>query len=67
VGSASSSEQNERVAAALEQNTQMMAAFVQMMNTIQQRGIPAHIQKYGTGGLIDEVKSGLKFDARYNR
>jgi hypothetical protein len=67
VGSASSSEQNERVAAALEQNTQMMAAFVQMMNTIQQRGIPAHIQKYGSGGLIDEVKSGLKFDQRYNR
>jgi hypothetical protein len=67
VGSASSSEQNERVAAALEQNTQMMAAFVQMMNTIQQRGIRSYIQKYGTGGLIDEVKSGLKFDQRYNR
>jgi hypothetical protein len=60
-------EADARVAAALEQNTQMMAAFVQMMNTIQQRGIPAHIQKYGTGGLIDEVKSGLKFDQRYNR
>jgi hypothetical protein len=60
-------EVDARVAAALEQNTQMMAAFVQMMNTIQQRGIPAHIQKYGTGGLIEEVKSGLKFDQRYNR
>ena len=22
--------------------------------------------KYGTGGLIEEVKSGLKFDKRYN-
>ena len=56
-----------RIAEALDQNTQMMAAFVQMMNTIQQRGISAHIQKYGSGGLIDEVKSGLKFDQRYNR
>ena len=60
-------EQNERIAAALDQNTQMMAAFVQMMTTIQRQGIPAHINKYGTGGLIDEVKSGLKFDAKYNR
>ena len=56
---------NARIAAALDQNTQMMAAFVQMMNTIQQRGIPAHIQKYGSGGLIDEVQSGLKFANRY--
>jgi uncharacterized FlaG/YvyC family protein len=64
---ASGEASDARLAAALDQNTQMMAAFVQMMNTIQQRGIPAHIQKYGTGGLIDEVKSGLKFDQRYNR
>ena len=28
--------------------------------------IEAKINKYGTGGLIDEVKSGLKFDRRYN-
>jgi len=60
-------DQNERLAEALDQNTQMMAAFVQMMNTIQQRGIPAHINKYGPGGLVNEVKSGLKFDSRYNR
>jgi len=67
-------EADARVAAALEQNTQMMlamqqtiAALSQTVTTLQQRGIPAHIQKYGTGGLIDEVKSGLKFDARYNR
>ena len=60
-------EADTRIADALDQNTQMMAAFVQMMNTIQQRGISAHIQKYGSGGLIDEVKSGLKFDQRYNR
>lgn len=65
---------NPRVAAALEQNTQMMlamqqtiATLSQTVTTLQQRGIPAHIQKYGTGGLIDEVKSGLKFDQRYNR
>lgn len=60
-------EQNARLAAALDQNTQMMAAFVQMMNTIQQRGIPAHINKYGRGGLIDEVQSGMKFAARYGK
>lgn len=60
-------EQNARIAAALDQNTQMMAAFVQMMNTIQQRGIPAHINKYGRGGLIDEVQSGMKFAARYGK
>ena len=66
-GTQQTAEQNERIAAALDQNTQMMAAFVQMMTTIQRQGIPAHINKYGTGGLIDEVKSGLKFDAKYNR
>ena len=66
--------ESARVAAALEQNTQMMlamqqtiAALSQTVTTLQQRGIPAHIQKYGSGGLIDEVKSGLKFDQRYNR
>lgn len=65
---------NPRVATALEQNTAMMlamqqtiATLSQTVTTLQQRGIPAHIQKYGTGGLIDEVKSGLKFDQRYNR
>jgi hypothetical protein len=46
---------------------QTIAALSQTVTTLQQRGIPAHIQKYGTGGLIDEVKSGLKFDQRYNR
>ena len=66
-GMGSGGEADTRIADALDQNTQMMAAFVQMMNTIQQRGISAHIQKYGSGGLIDEVKSGLKFDQRYNR
>lgn len=65
---------NPRVAAALEQNTQMMlamqqtiAALSQTVTTLQQRGIRAHIQKYGADGLIEEVKSGLKFDQRYNR
>jgi hypothetical protein len=78
VSGASASGNNDgespRVAAALEQNTQMMlamqqtiAALSQTVTTLQQRGIPAHIQKYGTGGLIEEVKSGLKFDQRYNR
>jgi hypothetical protein len=65
--------ESTRVAAALEQNTAMMlamqqtiAALSQTVTTLQQRGIRAHIQKYGADGLIEEVKSGLKFDQRYN-
>lgn len=73
-GASASGGADARVAAALEQNTQMMlamqqtiAALSQTVTTLQQRGIRSYIQKYGTGGLIDEVKSGLKFDQRYNR
>lgn len=41
--------------------------FQQTVTQLQKKGIPAHINKFGTGGLIEEVKSGLKFDQRYNR
>lgn len=38
-----------------------------VMNALtEQLKKPVYINKYGTGGLIDEVKSGLKFDKRYN-
>jgi hypothetical protein len=52
-------------AEALRQMPAAMAAFAQVMTVIQKQGIPAKIQKYGTGGLIDEVQSGLKFVSKY--
>ena len=42
-----------------------IATFNRTVEQMQQKGIPCYINKYGTGGLIDEVKSGLKFDQRY--
>ena len=32
---------------------------------LQKNGIPAHINKFGKGGLIDEVQSGMKFVNQY--
>lgn len=46
--------------------TAAIGVFNQTVGQLQQKGIPCYINKYGTGGLIDEVKSGLKFDAKYN-
>lgn len=39
--------------------------FNQTVAQMQQKGIPCYINKYGQGGLIDEVKSGMKFVDRY--
>ena len=47
--------------------TAAIGMFNQTVGQLQQKGIPCYINKYGTGGLIDEVKSGLKFDAKYNK
>ena len=52
-------------AEALRQMPAAMAAFAQVMTVIQKQGIPSYIKKYGTGGLIDEVQSGLKFVNKY--
>lgn len=52
-------------AEALRQMPAAMAAFAQVMTVIQKQGIPSYIKKYGTGGLIDEVQSGLKFVSKY--
>ena len=52
------------------QMMQTMTALTQTVTMLQQRlekPIIAQINKYGTGGLIDEVKSGLKFDNKYNK
>ena len=51
---------------ALAQLTAVVAQLSQTVTALQQKGVPAYINKYGTGGLIDEVKSGLKFDKRYS-
>ena len=39
--------------------------FNQTVADMQKKGIPCYINKYGQGGLIDEVKSGMKFVDRY--
>jgi hypothetical protein len=44
-----------------------IGTFNQTVTAMQQKGIPCYINKYGAGGLIDEVKSGMKFDEKYNR
>jgi hypothetical protein len=45
---------------------QVVAELSFTVQELQKNGVPAYINKYGAGGLIDEVKSGLKFDAKYN-
>lgn len=49
----------------MQQLAQTVAMLSQTLTAIQQRGIPAHINKYGRGGLIDEVQSGMKFMQKY--
>jgi len=63
-GAGSEDAQMQQTIAALTQTVALLSSTVA---DLQRKGIPAHINKYGTGGLIDEVKSGLRFDARYNR
>lgn len=55
-----------RMEATLASLAQTVALLSATVSDLQKKGIPAHINKYGTGGLIDEVKSGLRFDARYS-
>lgn len=62
--------QSEAQAERDEQMRQTLDALTRTVVILHQRlqqPIKAEINKYGTGGLIDEVKSGLKFDQRYNR
>jgi hypothetical protein len=49
----------------LDSLSQTVAALSATVLQLQKNGIPAKIQKYGTGGLIDEVQSGLKFVSKY--
>ena len=57
--------QDPRMADTLAQLSQTVALLSSTVSELQKKGIPATINKYGTGGLIDEVKSGLKFDSKY--
>ena len=43
----------------------VVADLSDTVQKLQKNGIPAHINKFGKGGLIDEVQSGLKFVNRY--
>lgn len=49
----------------LDSLSQTVAALSATVLQLQKNGIPAKIQKYGKGGLIDEVQSGLKFESKY--
>lgn len=61
------SDQDARMADTLAALTQTVAVLSATVSELQKKGIPSYINKYGKGGLIEEVKSGLKFDARYNK
>ena len=49
----------------MEELSRTVTVLSKTLSDIQQRGIPAFINKYGKGGLIDEVESGLKFAKKY--
>ena len=59
--------QDPRMEATLAALSQTVALLSATVSDLQKNGIPAVINKYGAGGLIDEVKSGLKFDKKYGR
>ena len=42
-----------------------ITTFSQTVADMQQKGIPCYINKYGRGGLIDEVRAGMKFMSKY--
>ena len=57
--------QDPRMEATLAALSQTVALLNATVSELQKNGIPAVINKYGAGGLIEEVKSGLKFDKKY--
>lgn len=54
-------ERDEQMRQTLDTLTQTVAMLTARLN----HPIEAKINKYGTGGLIDEVQSGLKFMNKY--
>ena len=59
------SEDSPEMRQTLDSLSQTVAALSATVLQLQKNGIPAHIRKYGAGGLIDEVQSGLKFVSKY--
>ncbi|MBP5714800.1 MAG: hypothetical protein J6X07_08905 [Prevotella sp.] len=64
-GQATSQQQTDLTSEDARALTAAIGVFAQTVAAMQKNGIPAKIQKYGTGGLIDEVQSGLKFVSKY--
>lgn len=56
---------NSLTAADARALTAAIGVFTRTVRQMQEKGIPAVIQKYGRGGLIDEVQSGMKFMQNY--
>ena len=59
------SEDSPEMRQTLDSLSQTVAALSATVLQLQKNGIPSYIKKYGTGGLIDEVQSGLKFVGKY--
>ena len=57
---------SETSAPTLDALTKVVAELSATVQALQKKGVPAYINKYGPGGIVEEVKSGLKFDAKYN-
>ncbi len=62
---AEGNDQNERIAAALEQNTEAMAAFAQVMSAIQQNGIQGVFREFGSGSLDESMRRVNNFRKKY--
>ena len=59
------SDTNGLTAADARALTSAIGVFTRTVRQMQEKGIPAVIRKYGRGGLIDEVQSGMKFMQQY--
>ena len=57
--------QDERMTAALEQNTSMMQAMMQTIQQLQAKGIPATVAPFGKGSLDEGMRSVQNFRKRY--
>jgi hypothetical protein len=61
-----SSLNNDMSSASIDALASVVAELSATVQALQKKGVPAYINKYGPGGIVEEVKSGLKFDAKYS-
>jgi TP901 family phage tail tape measure protein len=61
-----SSPNNDMSSASIDALASVVAELSATVQALQKKGVPAYINKYGPGGIVEEVKSGLKFDAKYS-